>query len=605
MASDRSFVRKAWLGGTIAIAFGVAAWALHRGPPALTAPLACPNVFDAAAVFGARIAPALPLGIELLRANAVLLVLAIAATMTVLRICADSWILTAAVGLAIVAQPILDPRMSPFEPAVLFVAAATFAALLAATRGADQPAARRWRGESWLALMVTALAMPRAALPLAAIAGGLVMTSEGSTGTAQRWIRAGLAAGALEAAALALTALMPGLPSSVGTATGASCFIAPLTARSATNWAAGFRAVLMSTGPFAVGLAALGAFSCVTRFKTRIWPFVAYAILPAMGAASSESGLLSGFATTLVGFWVCVALGLREIVGACRRGVGGRIAASLLVVLLPVFQISTFTSRPVPTETYGLERLSLRDLKQLLALLPDHSSLVSEDATTTLLLRGLDGTWQKMGKSLRLAPRDAAGVDLAIAESQTRVFALPSAQLELQLLGFTLVDTDLAGVSGLADVTRGGRCALVKQRWIELPELARASALSIAPSNPNTAIILYAGSEQRPDPSALNWPPAAREGFGLEIYVTSDQSGHLRFERDGLDDGLPADSAVRRAPFVTRLKLWRTPTAPAVLGVKLGVHPSSVVAHVPADAPSRVSVCPAFPHVPGIVRVSR
>lgn len=581
MPSDRSFSQGAWLGGTIALALGIAAVLLHRGGATLVSPATCPGIFDATAALSARLAPTLSLGVWLLRANALLLLAAVTTVVLLLRAVSSSWMAAGAAGLAIAALPVLNPTLSLFDPAALIVAAATCALILTGRSPA-------------IGFLATALVVPQAGLLLAALTGVYMLTVASTDPARPRWPRAALWTGVVALTSIALSMLIPDLPPPVGSA-GASCLVPPLTAPAAAAWLGGLRLALASAGPYGFGLAAVGAFSLAQRHRTRSLAVLAYAILPAVSGVSVGGAPLTGIATALVAWWACMAVGLREVVGACRAGVGGRVAATILVVLLPLFQLI----RPAPetTNMFGAERVSLNDIRQLLAVLPDEGMLVSEDATTAVLLRGMSGAWTKMGKALHLVPRDSVALSAALARPGARAFALPAAQTELQWLGFSFANANLAGVSGVAEVTRGGACQRTRPRWLEWADLQKAHALSILGGDlgEDHAVVLYAASDRALAPATLGWPPTATGGFHPSSYVLSDEADRVRLDRDTRDDELPPDAAVRRGPFVTRLKMWRSSETPEVLPVDLGGAPSATIVRGWSTNVPGVSVCPAFP----------
>jgi hypothetical protein len=277
-----------------------------------------------------------------------------------------------------------------------------------------------------LGLLVTGLIAPRAALPLAAMAGAYLVP--------RRRLQAVLAAALILGASLAMPAVTARLPPQLGTASQVSCVLPTPVAESTRAWMNGAQLVLSSMGPYAVGLAALGAFALIANRQAGLWA-VTYALAASMGTASSNEPFLRGFGTLLIGMWLCVAVGLREVLRACAPSAAGRIAAVLLVTLLPGFQILRFFSAAQATNTYGLEQLSARDLKHLLALFPDRSALVQEDATVAVLLRSVSGSWDKMGKIFGLVPRDPDAVHQLETGAQMHVFALPASQAELQWVG--------------------------------------------------------------------------------------------------------------------------------------------------------------------------
>jgi hypothetical protein len=555
-------------------------------------------VLDVAAVVGARLAPRAPVGLWAIDANALLLVTAVALLVAVMRLACGTWLIAAAAGLAVAVLPAFDPRLSPFDGAAIVVAAGTLIAMLGVARSGDL-SRHQWPWRVCLGLLLTALIAPRAAIVLAGLAGGYAWAAAAFEGGRHRKAAAGTAAAAVLGGVLVLLALTPGLPPLAGPAPGESCLLPTLTRM--TGSIDGLQTVITSAGPFGVGLAALGAFSIGMSLKRRCWPLVAYAVLPLVDAAAPPDGLIRGFAPTIVCFWILVAIGLTDAARACRPGVAGRIAAGILLLLLPILQLPALRSRAQPAATSGQERLSLQAFHRLLAAVPDNSVLVVEDAWTTTLLRALDGAWQKMGKTLRLVEGNLGALSAVVDDPRFHVLALPRGQSHLQFLGFALTDLDLGGLSGLAEVTRGGSCHVVDQDWVDLPGLAQGSTLSIVARHPGEAAdgVLYVASRVAPVPTGFAW--FLGDGFQHRAYLLATEADRSQFEADAREDGLPADAIVRRAPLVTRLQFWRSPTAAGVLAVALGVRPSRVVGRASAYATHGVLVCPVFPHAPRVL----
>jgi hypothetical protein len=366
----------------------------------------------------------------------------------------------------------------------------------------------------------------------------------------------------------------------------------------------GLRSMLTSAGVFACSLAGLGAFSRLGALRERrAWTVVAYA------AASTAAAWVGRDSTRLmaplmVAFWLLVAVGLAEAVRACRAGIGGRIAAGLLIALLPLLQISSRSDGPrasAQVGPQGQERLTLQGVAQMVRIIPAASAFVVEDATMDLFLRALDGAWQRSGKTLELVPRRALEVAAALGRPGTHVFALPAAQAELWRIGFRLTESSFPDVSGVAEIREGGACTVVDHQWRGLPDLPRSSVLAlVAEANGEEGpIAIYVASDQRPAARALDWPARTTRGFHATSYERSADADRARLDASAREDGVPAGSPVLSAPYVTRLELWRTPGAPNVLTVELGAIPVGALARLRPDAAAqRLTVCPAFPFTP-------
>lgn len=362
--------------------------------------------------------------------------------------------------------------------------------------------------------------------------------------------------------------------------------------------------MLTSAGVFACSLAGLGAFSRLGALRERrAWTVVAYAVASTAAAwVGPDSARL--IAPSMVAFWVLVAVGLAEAVRACRAGIGGRLAAGLLIALLPLLQISARADGPrasAQVSPRGQERLTLQGVAQTLRMTPDDSAFAVEDATMDLFLRALDGAWQRSRKTLRLVPRRATDVAAALGHPGTHVFALPAAQAELWRIGFRLTESPFPNVSGVAEVREGGACAVVDHEWRGLPDLPRSSMLSLVAETDGEEgpIVIYVASDQRPAARALDWPPLTTRGFHETSYDRSADADRTRLDAGAREDGVPPGSPVLSAPYVTRLELWRTPGAPNALTVELGAMPVGALARLRPDAAiQRLTVCPAFPFTP-------
>jgi hypothetical protein len=210
-----------------------------------------------------------------------------------------------------------------------------------------------------------------------------------------------------------------------------------------------------------------------------------------------------------------------------------------------------------------------------------------------------------MAKDLRVIERDPDAVARALAAPGVRVFALPAAQLELQWRGFEPADPGLEGLSGVAEIRPGGACAVVRQRWRDLPALGGVKALSMTPLSADSAVTFYVGADERPDASLTDVPATMAGEFERSSYKTNDPAERARLAQDGGEDGLPEDADVRRAPFVMRLKLWRPPAAAATVGIGLPVAPTSVLGRVADDPPAQAVVCPAFVRPVQPLRIAR
>jgi hypothetical protein len=222
--------------------------------------------------------------------------------------------------------------------------------------------------------------------------------------------------------------------------------------------------------------------------------------------------------------------------------------------------------------------------------------IISEDATLDILLRSLDGTWQRAGKTVQLASSRQADVAAALRIPSARVFAFPLAQAELPYLGFRLVDAPLPGLSGVAEVQAGGTCLVMGDEWQPVPEISRLTMLAAVSEDPRRdgAIVIYAGSDRPIRLQPVDWPAWAIQGFMATPYSREDQD-RVRLEQDILKDGLARDNPILREAHIVRLELWKTVGAPARLVVDLGsAAPSVAVAR--GSAGIGLQLCPGFPY---------
>jgi hypothetical protein len=108
-------------------------------------------------------------------------------------------------------------------------------------------------------------------------------------------------------------------------------------------------------------------------------------------------------------------------------------------------------------------------------------------------------------------------------------------------------------------------------------------------------MVVYLVSDQPSVVRAIGWPPLTMRGFHVRSYDRETDGDLTRIQASLRDDGAPATSAVLTARYLTRLELWRTPGAPHILTVELGVTPIAAIARLGVDAAvRRLAVCPVF-----------
>jgi hypothetical protein len=332
--------------------------------------------------------------------------------------------------------------------------------------------------------------------------------------------------------------------------------------------------------------------------KRSLWLLLALALLPAIDAQPGQT-LVRGFGTLIVAFWISVACGLGELVQARRRTVAGTVAAAAFVVMLPIFQVSAMRSHPAAIETSGVERLNAGDVRRLLALLPDRSVLIEEDAAFSALLRAASGTWTRMGKDLRIVRATPEAVTRAVAEPGLTVFALPRGQAALQWQGVTFRDAGLPGVDGLAQATAAAACPRVRSRWVTVPVIkaSQVRAMSVVTTMPGAEHAVHAYVTSTAEPHVTVIQPAGQEriGFHHDIYNLSKPEERAKLDEIIAEDRLAPELLGTARGYVTRMEFWRSSALPAVIGVDLGGVPDEVVVRASSNDAAD-AVCPAVPY---------
>jgi hypothetical protein len=119
-------------------------------------------------------------------------------------------------------------------------------------------------------------------------------------------------------------------------------------------------------------------------------------------------------------------------------------------------------------------------------------------------------------------------------------------------------------------------------------------------------MVVYLASAQRPETRAIDWPSLTMRGYHVRSYDREAVGEAARIGASIREDGVPASSPVLTPRYLTRLELWRTPGAPHILTVELGLTPVAAIARLGVDAAvRRLTVCPAFQltyvSIPGMV----
>ena len=557
------------LGLSLAVLAGVVSVALSRAPMALVPARLCAGLPELGTSWLARVTPDLPLSMPLTWLNGLALAVGIAWTTRLAQRLSGGLIIGTAAGAAAGVWASASPQFALLHSAGLLVTAASVQQMVC-VRDRD-------RGFSlWAALTVVAAIWPQMAV-VCGLAFALASASRQSS-------RVILGLGVV--AMMAVASLVNVGASSPSSALSVAACLAPGPGFDAL--ANGLVAV-STVGPYVCALAALGLFArrdeLVDRRSLSVVVFVLGSLL------ISQHPALPVLATLLC---LAAAGGMAETVRACRSGPGGRLAALLLVALVPVLAWQSRHGAPLPiadVTTYGHQQVSLGLMRRLLVAVPPGARIVSEDATTDVLVR----TSQQAGTPERDTDANLIGASLARHE---RVFALPLSQEGLGQLGYRLEDVS----GGLAEVRQGTECRPATTEWRSLPEFAFAPSFTLVArtSSEEGPVVVYATFDTRPTLSAVQWPPASLRGFYTTIYDLGSVDDRAHLSQDLSDDAAPANQVGGGRPFVARLELWRTPAAPLRLTVDLGVEPRLALARVIArSGPKRLLLCPTYLHRAG------
>ncbi len=550
------------------------------GPPAdVVFTRACPGLADAGAALAAYLLPQLPLGLWIDGFGRACTAAAIAIVALLVRRVSGRASIALAVAAACALSDLAHPRFDPAQGVLLLTAAATLLVLVS-TGGA-----RIGATAGTIGVMATAALAPPLALPLAALAAGVAWQSRADEALTSRVVRpAAAAAGVLGVAWLAM-AVAPGLPP--GTAQ--SCLV-PGTAAIAGP-AGSVRLLLLSLGPYIGALAVLGAFSAVeARRAARSWLAAStYAAVPLVAALWSPLPSLTMLAPAAVGAWALASVGVRRVLDATQPGIGGRLAAAGLLLLLPVFQVLPWRDEmPADLRPSGHERLSSRDVAARLAAVPPGATIAREELVVDTLV-AVETRW-----------RTAADATLTSVDpfrpAPSPLFAFPRTTRGLQSRGFAADGPPLA--PGLQPLAWRGGCTVIGPRWRDVPDLRAAASLSVVAARPDERgpIVLYLGFDERPSIAPREWSRVERRGFHVALYDVADPGHRERLANDLAYDDASSSVPDGASPFVVRLELYRTPISSEALTIDLGLAPAWARAQVvPTATPRTYGVCPAFP----------
>jgi len=555
----------------VALAVGAAAALLRHDLPALAPSGSTPGLPELIAVGIARAARSAAVGSWLLPAHGASLAVAVAAFYFAAGRLTGPWIAAApalALGLTAPFAPVLAP------PDSLAVAAASLSLLALVTASP-----RMFLGAGLAGAAITPALAP------AYVAAWLVINRHRP---GARLHLAGLV-GLVACASIGL--LIPSLPLSAAP----MAWALPASAAHRIVDRA-WTTALSPAGPYALGLGALGCFSigAIVPRGARLATAV-FVVSSLAASAVVHVQPLRALSPFIVLLWTAIAMGLVSVVRECRPNVGGRLAALLLVLLLPGLQAVRAEAGPSAERMpRGHAELSAVSFGRLVASLPDQASFVEEDAATDLLWRAVSTAWRRTGKSLHIVARDSPGLD-ALAKSTT-VVALPAAQAALQHTGFRLTRSGPPQMKGVSDVHHGGPCTALTQDWQDVTNLLASRTISmVAEDDPSRGTVDIRVAGQTPfDPKPLGWTAYAASGFARDLYA-SDPEGRKTLIADLEDAEAPLDPRLTDAAHGLSLTLWRRPDAPARLMVDVGGNAAYAIARYAPGAPQHLALCQAFP----------
>ena len=556
--------RRAITDGAAALVTAAAVTFVRYGvPPELASPLVCPGIVQRLATESARLAPDLPLGTMLLPVDTGLAIVVVAVLAVVTSRLAGSSLVGAALGAAAAGWPAFGPVLDAGNLVTLLASALAIGGLLLTNRRI-----------ALVGAVGAGFSTPASAV---AMGGWIALWPQPGRATGRRVLDMGLvaAAGAVSAWAAALT----------GTAASATSCLLP--AASVAGLAGHLESALSGAGPYLLGLVILALVAHRLPVPTLVSAVAATVVL----VWTTDAARPADGRTVLVTLFLLGAPGLAALRRACGSSLGGQLAATFFLLLLPWLQLQSALHRvpAAPPASWGHRDLTLTSMRALLAHVPAGVALVDEDVATAALLSAAPVPPARMAD-------DPARISAAL-RAGTRIYALPTAQARLQYLGFQLGHVE--GAPGLAAVTVGGECRSVTDRWRPLPDVLATSALTLVARDEREVgpVVVYLAFESRPTPRPLHWPTPGHRGLYVSVYVPADDGDAAQLETDTAQDDLPRDLLPPPAAFVARLELWRTPGAPRVMAVDLGVRPFWSLAQVNERAvPRRVTVCPAFPY---------
>lgn len=539
----------------------------------LTSPSPCPGLLELASIAALRLNPELPVGAVFGVLHAAVFVAAIAAFVLLVDRFTRSPASGASAGLAVGLSPLFGNTLSPPWDLAAFGVCAASALLASSTRGRDATSTRTRVVLAAGVFVAAALLVPPWLTPAAE--GAAVIGAVAWPRRDQRWIAGAAAAAAVPVIALAILSLSrPDVLA--GSMPGRGLVSCALPLPSAGRALSAVGTLGWWLGPFALGLALLGAFASARRDAARAAAGLAVAALAAVAfAAGAQMSAAVSAAPLAVALWWLAARGLDTLIDAIGRGRARAAVAAGMVLLLPALEASrrATEARDDRVMPRGHESQTLRQMTAKLDLVAQDSTFVEEDASVDVLLRAAVFGGRRRGKPVVTVPPDADTI--AHALSSRSVLAFPWRQAELNLRGFAVEPqpapgTSAAALDGLATITATKHCDIVGATWgaVTAPSgrigVAADSDAAVGP------VVLYFGGSSAAAPFADGWPSRTLRGFHAAIFDRRTGAGAADLQIDIRDFGLPADHPVLREPVVTRVTLHRTPRAPRAFAVVLG-----------------------------------
>ena len=573
----------------------------------LASPTACLGLLEFASIATVRLNPDLGIGRLFHTLQSAIIVAALAAFVELASRQTRNMAVAVATGLAIGLSPLFAFTLSPPWEAAAFGFCAA-AALLAGSRFARRVGSSRMCVLfSCGTLLIGALLVPP--WLVVAASGACVICVIGWPGVNRyrRWIAGGGAAAGL--ALLVLVTLNLSRPDALSESSSwralASCAL-PLP--SAASAMADVSTIGWWFGPFALALALLGGFGEAPRAGWRRSVLTAGIALACLVLVSG-SGMSApvALAPSAVALWWLAAVGLGHLVDAIGRGHVQRVAAALVLLLLPTLEASRRITeeRDDWVRPQGHETQTLRQMTATLNLVSQDATFVEEDATVDVLLRASVFGGRRRGKPFAVvAPKRDA---VAHALLSRAVYAFPRRQEDFSLRGFVVEPLAAAGrgrdgpaaIQGLAAITATRRCQVVGTTWADLTGASGRIAISADREAARGPVVVYLGGAAAAKPGPDGWPLRTIRGFSFFTFDQLEGERSDRLRAEARDAGLTREHPVLAEPFVIRLILHRTPRAPLALAVELGgAFPIGVakLQHGAADV-GRLTICDA-PAVP-------